>query len=890
MMLRLPGFLFSLLFLAAILLLAGRAHAAGDGLRGTYYDQNGVVGAYFTGTTAQRIDATINFSWAGAPGVGATPADHFSVRWSGEIDLPTTGKYKFRTDSNEGVNLYIDWNRDGDFLDANENPVSDFVAHATLSTAQTGNLTLSAGRYPIRLDYYEHTGSAEIQLLWNTPGGGGFVTVPQTNLYSGVTIAAFSITFGASSCLGQTLTISAVDASNAVVTSYTGTVQLSTSTSHGNWSLQTAAGTLSPSPDTDDNGAASYSFVTADSGSAILRLDNNRAETLTVTVSDSSLGISSTSVPILFTSNFFVITTPDVLGEDVVAGRSHQLRVELWNRTGVNCAIVTSYTGSKNLKAWASRDAADPGGTAPLLNAVSLPSSQPAANNLTASFVSGALNLTLASSDVGKYGINLRDDSLSFSSLPITDSSNVLVARPFALALDFSNDRLSNGTSGNSTATDASGPLFARAGQPFSTSISAVQWQAADDSNNDGRPDTGANLYDNALTLRFGLEPTPATVNLSPVLVQPAAGSLGSLNNGSSLGGFSAGTTTASPNYSEVGIIRLDAGLTGGSYLGSGRDVTGTALNLGRFAPDHFRLSASTLTPFCSTATPFTYMGQAYAVNYQLVAEDASNTLTSNYTGTFAKLNLTNAPALGFAAINLGATPTPLSARLLTSSLTGSWSNGSSSAAGAQLTLSRAASPDGSFALFSTGLNPVDSDSTALASSSLNLDTDNNGSNDAISLGLQSLRYGRLAVDTVAGSELLALAVPVRLEYWKPVGSSANGSFFPNSDDSCTTLTTTPAGPPSWGNFTLGSYTNNLLAGETVPSSWSGFTSSAGTLTLSAPGTGNDGALLLTVSGPVWLRYDYNKTVAGDENASARESFGLFRGRSPVIYWRENFR
>jgi len=886
MMMRLSGFL----FMAISLMLAGNARAAGDGLRGTYYNQNGVVGAYFTGTTAQRIDPTINFNWGGAPGVGATPANHFSVRWTGEIELPSTGIYQFATDSNDGVNLYIDWNRDGDFADAFENPVSNFVAHSSNTINTSSFLVLNAGRYPIRLDYYDRTGPARIRLYWRTPGSGTFVIVPQASLYSGASVAAFRLTFGASSCLGQSLTISAVDASNAVVSGYTGTVQLSTSTSHGNWSLQTAAGTLSPNPDSDDNGAASYSFAAADSGSAILRLANPRAETLTVTVSDSSLGISSTSAPALFSNNFFVITTPDVLGEDVVAGRSHQLHVELWNISGSICGIVTAYTGSKNLKAWASRDAADPGGTAPLLNAVSLPNSQPAANNLTASFVSGALDLTLASSDVGKYGINLRDDSLSFSSLPITGSSNVLVARPFGLALDFSNDRLSNGTSGNSTATDASGPLFARAGQPFSTTISAVQWQAADDSNNDGRPDAGANLYDNALTLRFGLEPTPATVDLSPVLVQPAAGSLGSLNNGSNLGGFSAGTTTATPDYSEVGIIRLDAGLTGGSYLGSGRDVTGSAANLGRFAPDHFRLTASSLTPFCSTATPFSYMGQVYAVSYQLVAEDASNTLTSNYTGTFAKLDLTNAAALGFGAINLGATPTPLSARLLASGLTGSWSNGSSSAAGTQLTLNRAASPDGSFDLFSTGLNPVDSDSTVLASASLNLDTDNNGSNDAVSLGLQSLRYGRLAVDTVAGSELLALAVPVRLEYWKPVGSSANGSFFPNSDDSCSTLTTAPAGPPSWGNFTLGSYTNNLLAGETVPSSWSGFASGAGTLTLSAPGTGNDGALVLTVSGPVWLRYDYNKTVAGDENASARESFGLFRGRSPVIYWRENFR
>jgi len=59
-------------------------------------------------------------------------------------------------------------------------------------------------------------------------------------------------------------------------------------------------------------------------------------------------------------------------------------------------------------------------------------------------------------------------------------------------------------------------------------------------------------------------------------------------------------------------------------------------------------------------------------------------------------------------------------------------------------------------------------------------------------------------------------------------------------------------------------------------------------LTLSAPGNGNDGSLLMTLTVPDWMMYDYD----GDgtkEDATATATFGIFEGRQPVIIQRQKY-
>src|SRR5690606_11838718 len=64
----------------------------------------------------------------------------------------------------------------------------------------------------------------------------------------------------------------------------------------------------------------------------------------------------------------------------------------------------------------------------------SLPPSTPAVANLSLTFTAGAASFALNSSDVGKYSLQLLDDSGEFANaVAIGGASNMLTVRPFAL-------------------------------------------------------------------------------------------------------------------------------------------------------------------------------------------------------------------------------------------------------------------------------------------------------------------------------------------------------------------------------------------------------------------------------------------------------------------------
>ncbi len=745
---------------------------------------------------------------------------------------------------------------------------------AVFGAASAANITMNNNS----IFTYDATGIVDIDL-----GGGCGGTVPAA---SALTLTAAS---SASTCGSLPVTLAAVDSTGALVTDYTGTVTLSTSSGHGTWSASAASGTLTAGADT---GGATYTFVAADNGDAVFNLSNVHADDLTITANDGTLSITSSSIG--FRDNIFAITSVDPLGSDIVAGRDHAMKVGMWQKdptTGV-CSVATNYTGSKNLKAWIARVAGtDPGGTAPTIGALSLPSSLPAAN-YTATFTSGTHTFNLSSTDVGKYAINFQDDSLTFTNRSITGSSNIYVVRPFGFAVDFSGDRATNGTGGSSYANDATKtPTFAKAGQAFATTVRAVTWQAADDSNGDGLPDAVSNLYNNGTTAAFN-----AGTTLSANLVAPVGGTLGTLAN-TALTGFSGGAKTAAPapTYSEVGIINVTA--TSSAYLGGTVNVSGTALNVGRFYPDHFAVASSLITPFCSTGTAFTYIGQSFPASFTLRAENASNALTTNYVSSatasanFAKL----APStqMGYAAADTTVAPaTSLTSRLQTNSSTGSWptvsgSGRGSAAISANFALQRLSGTNGGtkvsgpYANFATGIKPVDSDGVALAS--FDLDTDANSINDAKILGVMAERHGRLVLDNAVGSELAALPIPTRLEYY----NGPTIGFVLNSDDDAVVGS---AASLSAASFSLSGFGGNLSNGETALTYSAG---SAGrpSLSLSAPGNGNSGSLNVTGAlVPAWLRFDWNTATAGDDLPNSHSVFGAYNGVAPVIYRRETYR
>ena len=340
-------------------------------------------------------------------------------------------------------------------------------------------------------------------------------------------LSYFTFEFGgasASTCVAKPVTISAYSADNQLLSNYSGTVSLSTSTAHGNWQADAAiASRLTPNPDTDDNGAAQFSFTDSDNGQVVLNLANSHADNLTI--SASANGVNSTSAQLSYSDNTLVITEDSL----TVAGKPQQLSVAMWRKdpsSGV-CGIATEYnSNSQPLKTWVARTALT-SAAAPTIGSLSVPSAQPASANLSLNFSNGpqgpgSAAFTLNTTDVGQYRLQLLDDSRQFATgSDIAGGTGLLTVRPFGFDLDFYHS--ADGDDDNfdqrkdlsqdkqaSYANSATGSAFHQAGVFFPMQVSAVQWRADDDTDNNGFADNDAFLGDNPVTASFGSEPLPS--------------------------------------------------------------------------------------------------------------------------------------------------------------------------------------------------------------------------------------------------------------------------------------------------------------------------------------------------------------------------------------------
>ncbi|MBN1867291.1 glycoside hydrolase family 3 C-terminal domain-containing protein [Candidatus Sumerlaeota bacterium] len=83
----------------------------------------------------------------------------FSIRWSGEVVPPRSGKYIFQVTGHDGFRLAID-----------DKTVIDEWQEGRMRTAVTGTLDLEAGKpYPLRLEIFQTTGDTVANLAWRTP-------------------------------------------------------------------------------------------------------------------------------------------------------------------------------------------------------------------------------------------------------------------------------------------------------------------------------------------------------------------------------------------------------------------------------------------------------------------------------------------------------------------------------------------------------------------------------------------------------------------------------------------------------------------------------------------------------------------------------------------------
>ncbi|MCR4346837.1 MAG: LamG domain-containing protein [Sulfuricaulis sp.] len=698
--------------------------------------------------------------------------------------------------------------------------------------------------------------------IYNYDGGIGLIQRDYNNTRSCVPpIDNFLIDVGAaaaSTCSPKNITITARDASNLTLTTYTGTVNLATSAAHGDWAVVTANGTLTNG--VADDGASTYTFAAADNGVITLSLSDTHADDTTVSVVDNAVPATlSTSATINFRDNTFVITNDPIQ----VAGRDQAMTAALWQRdlTTGNCSIATGYTGAKNLDAWLTRDVSDPGGAAPTIGAVSLPSAappiNPASNNLALTFTAGSAGFNLSTTDVGKYVLNLRDDTRLYATgVDIVGASNAMTTRPW----------LHVAVSGNPGASAATGMVFTSAGTDFTATVRGVLWQAGDDGNNDGAPDIGANLADNGVTPGYAwdtvLSPTTPFTPATPSDAPPGTGTAGVLNNGTiAQAAFSGGAATvASLQYTEVGSFTMLA--TANNYLNSaGVDLSAANGVVGRFTPAYFNV---TKIDGCSGGATFTYSGQPFTVI--VIAKNALDATTTNYAGV-----------LGFA-------------KDATVSNAGDASNFTNNALAAANFVSGVRNQINVTYTFPT---PPGKDVVPLTLTLRAVEDAPAGDGVTSATGgteeTAEIRSGRVRIVNAYGSELVSMAVPMRVEYYSSDG------WVTNTVDTCTSVidtslslsnatAPTPVSPPILKKL------NATVATTGASIANSPFLLGDAGLSFSAPGAGGDGYVDVTsdLSAKTWLRYDWDNDLTEDD-PTGRATFGLFRGSPKHIYQRERY-
>lgn len=149
--------------------LIGVVVGTGTGLTGLYYNNQQ---ANPTGhSSATERDATINFKWNGNSPIKGVAGTNWAGVWTGSIEGLTNGTYTLTTNSDDGVQVFIDGVK----------VIDDYNYHApTLDTATVQ--LLAKKKYTIQINYFQGGGGSLLQLYWQTPGL-PMQIVPMTQLY-----------------------------------------------------------------------------------------------------------------------------------------------------------------------------------------------------------------------------------------------------------------------------------------------------------------------------------------------------------------------------------------------------------------------------------------------------------------------------------------------------------------------------------------------------------------------------------------------------------------------------------------------------------------------------------------------------------------------------------
>lgn len=142
------------------------------GLRGTWYfigAGNQTVPAFEGQPIVQEsIVPAIDFAATNGPGVGGPMTSNFGALFEGYLVAPADGAYTLETESSDGSLLYID----------NELVVNNDGVHDMRRAS--GLVGLEQGPHPLRIEFFQSSGSSGLIFRWTGPTESG--VVPAANL------------------------------------------------------------------------------------------------------------------------------------------------------------------------------------------------------------------------------------------------------------------------------------------------------------------------------------------------------------------------------------------------------------------------------------------------------------------------------------------------------------------------------------------------------------------------------------------------------------------------------------------------------------------------------------------------------------------------------------
>jgi outer membrane protein OmpA-like peptidoglycan-associated protein len=123
------------------------------GLRGDYYE-----GLNFERLVQTQREARLDFDWHERSPVPGVPATSFTVRWTGWLVPPVTGRYVLHLTVDDGVRLWL-----------NQRLLLDEWRGQSLSSYHVA-VELQAGQaYPLRVEYCQYSATSRLLLSWERP-------------------------------------------------------------------------------------------------------------------------------------------------------------------------------------------------------------------------------------------------------------------------------------------------------------------------------------------------------------------------------------------------------------------------------------------------------------------------------------------------------------------------------------------------------------------------------------------------------------------------------------------------------------------------------------------------------------------------------------------------